>query len=281
MSLANYKELFAFGKEHHITIGGFNTLNMETVQAVAGAASLRNTPVIIQCYHHHLDYCGADYISALAQTAAKNVDIPLALGLDHGQSFQQAERCIRHNFSGVMIDLSTSDYQINASETKRVVEYAHARGISVEAELGTIMDGDASPDQIATGYTDPDVARKFVEDTGVDCLAVSVGTAHGSYAHTPRINFPLLKELVETVNCPIVVHGGSGTPDEALEEMVRLGIGKLNIGTDLMQAYTSTLDKALKTGGPFMDPTLLMAEARQAVTDAALHILDILTRFRI
>lgn len=281
MALSNYTELFAYGKEHNLTIGGFNTLNMETVQAVTAAAEERDTPIIIQCYHNHLDYCGTGYISAIVNTAADNVKVKLALGLDHGQNFEQAKTCIEHGFSGVMIDLSTSDYEVNVAETRQVVEYAHARGVSVEAELGTIMDGTATLEQIAAGYTDPDVARRFVAETEVDCLAVSIGTAHGPYTHQPKINFPLLKELVETVPCPIVVHGGSGTPDADIEEMVRIGIGKLNIGTDLMQAYSGALSKALKTGGPVMDPVALMTEARQAVKEAALHILDLLVQFRI
>lgn len=281
MALSDYMELFAYGKEHNLTIGGFNTINMEMVQAVAAAAEERETPLIIQCYHHHLNYCGADYISALTHTAANNASVKLALGLDHGQRFEQAKICIEKGFSGVMIDLSGADYDSNVKETRRVVEYAHARGVSVEAELGTIMDGDATLEQIAAGYTDPEMAGRFVADTGVDCLAVSIGTAHGSYTHKPQINFLLLKELVDSVACPIVVHGGSGTPDADIEEMVRIGIGKLNVGTDLMQAYTSALHRVLNEGGPTMDPVALMSEARQAVKQAALRILDLLIRFRV
>ena len=141
------------------------------------------------------------------------------------------------------------------------VEYAHARGISVEAEIGKIFDATCPVEVIATGYTDPDVARRFAKDTNIDCLAVSIGTAHGIYKYEPKINFDLLKELVNTVSCPIVVHGGSGTPDEDVIQMVELGIAKLNVG-------------------PSVAPVTLMSAGREAVKQCAMHKIDLLTTFR-
>ncbi len=151
----------------------------------------------------------------------------------------------------------------------------------MEAELGVIADADRSLEEIAAGYTDPEVARRFAKDTGVDCLAVSVGTAHGTYAHTPKINFDLLKELIDTVCCPIVVHGGSGTPDEDVEEMVRLGIAKLNVGTDFFDAYKKAMFDVMTEKGLGCDVIEVMAAARAAVEKVALHKLDILGRFRV
>lgn len=180
-----------------------------------------------------------------------------------------------------MIDLASEDYDRNVAETKRVVELAHSKAISVEAELGIIADADRSLEEIAAGYTDPEVARRFARDTGVDCLAVSVGTAHGTYAHTPKINFDLLKELIDTVCCPIVVHGGSGTPDEDVEEMVRLGIAKLNVGTDFFDAYKRAVYEKLNEKGLSCDVIEAMSAAREAVERVALHKLDILSRFRV
>lgn len=279
--IANYKKVLQYAKEHHITIGAFNSFNMETLQAAASAAEKKELPLIIQTYHVHADYAGADYTRAMFGIAAEKAKVMLALGLDHGQSYEQAERCVKAGYTGVMIDLASEDYERNVKETKRVVEMAHAKGVSVEAELGVIANADRPLEEIAKGYTDPEVARRFARDTGVDCLAVSVGTAHGNYIHTPKINFELLEELVRTVSCPIVVHGGSGTPDEDVEKMVRLGISKLNVGTDFFNAYKTAIYKELNEKGEAADVIDVMKNARNAVEKVALHKLEILSRFRV
>lgn len=279
--IANYSEILAYAKEHKITIGAFNSFNMETLQAVTSAAEKKQVPLIVQTYHAHADYAGPDYMRALYGVAAEKSSVKIAMGLDHGKSFEQAKACIGANYTGVMIDLASEDYDLNVRETKRVVELAHSKGVSVEAELGVIADADKSLEEIAAGYTDPDIARRFVKDTGIDCLAVSVGTAHGKYAYTPKINFELLKELIDTVSCPIVVHGGSGTPDEDVEEMVRLGIAKLNVGTDFFDAYKKAVYKVMTEKGISCDVIEVMDAARKAVEEVALHKLDILSKFRV
>lgn len=281
MARSNYTEILKFAKEHKFAVGAFNSMNMETLQAVVSAASKMNVPLIVQTYHAHIDYAGADYMRALYEVAARNSNVMIAMGLDHGRSVEQARLCIENNFTGVMIDLSSKDYDTNVYETRKVVEMAHAKGISVEAELGTIFDADESPEKIATGYTDPVIARKFVMETGIDCLAVSIGTAHGKYKYTPKINFDLLKELIDTVPCPIVVHGGSDVPDEDVIEMVRLGIAKLNVGTDFFNAYTQAMSRILTEDGPNADIIKVMSAARAAVEEVAMHKIDLLTKFRI
>lgn len=280
MGLVNYREVLQYAKEHKITVGAFNSMNMETVQAVAAAAENKCTPLIIQTYHAHVDYAGADYMRAITQAAAERANVKIALGLDHGRSYEQAKKCIESGYSGVMIDLASEDYEVNVRETKRVVEIAHKAGVSVEAELGTIVTADKTPEVIAEGYTDPEMARRFVKDTGIDCLAVSIGTAHGVYKYAPKIQFDLLQELVETVECPIVVHGGSGTPDEDVERMVRLGIAKLNVGTEFFTAYVDAVREMTKE---VSQPDIIdvMKAAREAVRITAEAKLDILTRFRI
>ena len=181
----------------------------------------------------------------LVNAAAREVSVPVCLSLDHGQKFEQAIECIEAGFSGGMIDLSTEDFNINAAAAKEVVKAAHARGVSVEAESGKIFDADSSPEKIASGYTDPKTAGEFVRQTGIDSLAVSIGTAHGTYAVKPKINFRLLEELI-TINIPIVVHGGSDIPDADVLEIVRPGTAKLNIDTDLMKAYNKGIIETLK-----------------------------------
>ena len=279
--ISNYTEILKYARKHKITVGAFNSFNMETLQAVIQAAEKKQVPLIVQTYHAHADYAGPEFMRALYAAAAQKASVRIAMGLDHGKSFAQAKACIDAGYTGVMIDLASEDYEKNVEETRKVVALAHAKGVSVEAELGVIANADRSLEEIAAGYTDPEVARKFYRDTGVDCLAVSVGTAHGTYAHKPKINFELLKELIDTVYCPIVVHGGSGTPEEDVEEMVRLGVAKLNVGTDFFDAYRKAIADILEEKGPGCDVIEMMAAAREAVEKVALQKLDILSRFRI
>lgn len=281
MALVNYKELLKYAKENHITIGAFNSLNMETLQALVSAASKKDAPIIVQTYHKHVDFAGADYMRAIAGVASTHSKVQIALGLDHGRSFEQAKMCIDAGYSGVMIDLASADYEYNVRETKRVVELAHEKGVSVEAELGTIADANRTPQEIAKGYTNPTVARKFVAATGIDCLAVSIGTAHGVYSYDPIINFELLKELLDTAGCPIVVHGGSGTPDEDVLRMVKMGVAKLNVGTDFFNAYNDAMAEFYKEHTPHCDIADAFAFAREAVEKTAMQKLDLLTYFRI
>jgi ketose-bisphosphate aldolase len=279
MALSNYVEIFDYAKKHSIAVGAFNSFNMESLQAVVGAADEKNSPLIVQTYHAHMKFAGADYMQAIANVASNHARVKIAMGLDHGQSFDQASLCINAGYSGVMIDLSSEDYDFNVAETKKVVALAHAKGISVEAELGKIMDAACTVEEIARGFTDPEMARKFAADTKIDCLAVSIGTAHGLYKYTPKINFDLLETLVKTIPCPVVVHGGSGTPDEDILKMVKLGIAKLNIGTDFFTVYNKTLLEALSSK-PTIESAELMALAREAIKKVALHKLDMLTAYR-
>jgi ketose-bisphosphate aldolase len=279
MALAAYTELLTYAREHHCTVGAFNSLNMETLQAGVSAAEEKNVPLIVQTYHAHLAFAGVEYMQAICNVAANNSKIRIAMGLDHGQNFEQAKTCIEKGFSGVMIDLASADYGYNVSETKKVVALAHAKGVSVEAELGTIMTGDSTVEEIASGYTDPAVAVQFVKETGIDCLAVSIGTAHGMYKHTPKIHFDLLKTLIDDVPCPIVVHGGSNTPDDDILKMVKLGVAKLNIGTDFFNAYNKALLDCL-TRTDAQEISQMLASAREAVKQVALRKIDLLTAYR-
>lgn len=281
MALVNYIEVLAYAKKHKITVGAFNAMNMETAQALISAADKKKSPLILQTYHSHVDYAGADYMQAIADVASRHTNMKIAMGLDHGRSFEQAKLCCENNYTGVMIDLASENYDYNVEETRKVVALAHSRGISVEAELGTISDADRTIEEIASGYTDPVMAISFVKDTNIDCLAVSIGTAHGIYKYTPKINFELLGTLLQDVACPIVVHGGSNTPDENIEKMVKMGIAKLNVGTDFFNAYVDAISKVLTEKGKSTDIIEMMLAARNAVEEVALHKLDILTKFRV
>ena len=280
MSLLPYVDLLKYAKEHKITLPAMNIFNMESSQAVVRAADMKDCPIIVQVVHRDIVLAGICYAAAIVGIAAEEAKVKVALGLDHGSSYEEVKMCVDCGFTGVMIDLSCQDYDTNVRETRKVVGYAHERGVSVEAELGTIQNGMASLEEIEAGYTDPKTARAFVKDTGIDCLAVSIGTAHGMYKHKPRINFDLLKELLETIPCAIVIHGGSGTPDEDVEKMVKMGVSKLNIGTDLFNAYREAIINILReeVNPP---PSKMMDAARANMIKVALHKIDILTRFRV
>lgn len=288
-ALANYKEMLRYAHENKFTIGGFNTFNMETARAVIDAAEKMETPIIVQTYHNDLDLATTYGIAAVVNAYAARSSQSVALGLDHGRNYEQAKLCIDSGFSGVMIDLSNDDYDTNVREVRRVMEIARQFDVSVEAELGTICTGDVRPEDMVAGFTDPQMARQFVLDTGVDCLAVSIGTAHGPYSHECRIDFDRLGEILEVVPCPIVVHGGSGTPEEDILKMVRMGISKLNVGTDFMCAYNKGLLGAMLEhnsgniegwGDTFVHPLVGAKAAYKAVYETALEKLSLLTRYR-
>lgn len=280
MELVSFKDMLSHARSHHYAVGAFNVLNMETMQAVTAANEAAGVPVIVQVYHAHIDYAGADYLVKMAQAAAAQVSTPVCLSLDHGRSYEQAVRCIEAGFTGVMIDLASSDYEENVEITRRVVEKAHERGVSVEAELGKIFDAASSVEVRNSAMTDPEIAARFVEDTGVDALAVSIGTAHGFYSSKPQIDFARLEKIISLVSCPIVVHGGSNTPDEDVKEIVRLGVSKLNIGTDLMAAFEAGMQDEMP-GNDYVDLERVLESGRKRTQKVCAQKISILTAYKI
>jgi len=247
-------------------VGAFNCNNMEIVQAIIAAAEAERAPVIMQASQGAIKYAGIEYIAVMVKTAAERSFVPVALHLDHGTSFEQVMQCIRAGFSSVMIDGSRHPLDGNIALTRKVVEAARAVGISVEAELGRIG---GAEDDITVGereafFTDPGEAGVFVRETGVDSLAVSIGTAHGQYRGTPELDFPRLKKIKEEVKIPIVLHGSSGVPDESIREAVRLGVRKVNIDTNIREAFTAAVRKALEAGPGEIDPRKILGPAREA-----------------
>ena len=202
--------------------------------------------------------------------AANDTRVPVAIHLDHGEGYDKIERAIRDGFTSVMIDASHCSYEENVAITKRVVAFAHPLGVSVEAELGTI--GTTDNDTEKTGsvgeiiYTDPADAKKFVEETGVDCLAIAIGTAHGLYpkGFKPELKLDLLKEIKSVVNVPLVLHGGSGNPDDEIGQAVKLGINKINISSDIKDPFYQQLRKTLAADLKVREPFELYLEAIEA-----------------
>lgn len=281
MSLVPFHEMLKEAQKFHYTVPAFNVSNMETLQAITQAADLEGSPLIIQLYHADLDFAGADYMVSLARTASEHVKVPVSISLDHGQSYEQAIFCIKQGFTGVMIDLSKHDFNENIIDTKRVVEYAHARNVSVEAELGTICDADAPLEIRNYGLTDPQKAIEFAERTDIDALAVSIGTAHGIYSSAPVIDFTRAKEIVNTLPCPVVVHGASCTPDKDIRKLCHLGVAKINVGTDLNHAFNRGILQGFQIYGENAPIREYMALAREEVIRIARRKIQIFRTYSI
>ncbi|NLY29867.1 MAG: class II fructose-1,6-bisphosphate aldolase [Firmicutes bacterium] len=267
MALVTVAELTRAAAEGGYAVGAFNLNNMEILQAVIAAAEEERSPVILQASQGGLKYAGIDYIAAMARVAAENASVPVALNLDHGTSFEQAMVCIRKGFSAVMIDGSQLPFEENIALVKRVADVAHAVGVSVEAELGKIggtEDDIVVAEQDAT-MTNPDEAAEFVERAQPDLLAVAIGTAHGVYKGEPRIDFKRLEEIKKRVDIPLVLHGASGVPDEAIRKACQLGISKINIDTELRVAFTQAVRNVLEAAPNEIDPRKILGPAREAM----------------
>lgn len=249
-------------------VGAFNVENMEMVQAVIAAAEELHAPVIMQTTPSTVSYAGLDYFYANAKVAAERADVPAAIHLDHGSSFALAMQALRAGYTSIMIDGSHGSFEENIAVSKAVADACHPSGVPVEAELGKVggkeddLDGgDENP------YTDPEQARAFVEKTGVDFLAVAIGTAHGVYKGVPKLDVERLGAIRALVDIPLVLHGTSGVPDEAVQECIRRGICKVNYATDLRIAYTKGVTEVLREKPDTIDPKKYNARGRDEVKE--------------
>lgn len=279
MTLVRITGLLADARKKQYAVGAFNVLNLEMVQAIVKAAEDEKTPVILQVAHGDLGHVGGPYVAAIAKVAAETASVPVALQLDHGQNLAQITSCIDCGFSSIMIDLSSSDFHENLTHTKDVVKIAHEKGVSVEAELGKIFSGKTTVDRQKSSLTNPDSAAEFVRATEVDALAVSVGTAHGVYKFGPEIDFDLLERIIEVVPVPIVMHGGSYTPDGDMIKMIKMGVAKVNIGTELMMGFIGGLKDALTDAEQEITARKVLGQARAEVEKIArkkIRLLNIL-----
>lgn len=212
---------------------------------------------------------GLEYAVAMARVAAEESGLPIALHLDHGSSFEIVMKCIRAGFTSVMFDGSHLPLEENIRLTKKVVEAAHAVGVSVEGELGTIggVEDDLSVDDEDAMLAKPEEAIRFWEETGVDALAIAVGTAHGMYKGEPRIRFEIIEEVARNIDVPIVLHGGSGVPDEAIRKSIELGVGKINVNTENQVAMTNTIRDIFARDEKVYDPRKYLGPAKDAMKE--------------
>ena len=232
--LVNLKEILKIAEEKKTAIGMFNATGFDSLQAVIRAAEELDQPVIIAHAEVHNVYNDISFVGPAMIAAAQNAKVPVCVHLDHGTSLDMIYKALRIGFTSVMIDASALPYEENLAVTKQVVEMAHAMNVSVEAELGRLVTGEAGSKEEATNlkaedyYTDPEEAKAFCKETGVDALAIAFGTAHGFYTAQPKLDFEVVKKVAEATGLPLVMHGGSGVSDEGFRKAIENGIRKIN-----------------------------------------------------
>lgn len=270
-------ELLIHAQKNKYAVGAFNVNNMEMVQAIIQAAEETNSPVILQASQGGLKYAGVEYIAALGKLAGRNARVPVALHLDHGTDFDQVMLCIRHGFTSVMIDGSRFPLEENIAFTKKVVEIAHSVGVSVEAELGKIggTEDHITVDEKDATFTDPEEAKIFVEETGVDFLAIAVGTAHGVYKGVPKIDYDRIEAIRNKIDVPLVLHGSSGVPYDSLRKAISLGISKINIDTDIRAAFARTVKEYLLANPDQIDPRKILGPASEAMKETIIEKMEV------
>ena len=303
MALVTTKEMFAKALVSDYAIGAFNVNNMEIVQGIVDAAKIEKAPLILQVSAGARKYARPAYLRKLVEAAIEDTGLDICLHLDHGEDFDICKKCVDDGFTSVMVDGSKHPFEENIALTKQVVEYAHAHGVVVEAELGKLagVEDNISVDERSAKFTDPDEAAEFVERTGVDSLAIAIGTSHGAYKFKgdPYLDFDRLKEIHALIpETPLVLHGAStvlrefvdrcneyggqipgaqGVPEEMIREATKYGICKVNIDTDLRLAMTAEIRRFLIESPSEFDPRKYLGPARDAIQRMVQHkIRDVL-----
>lgn len=262
MPFVTTTEMLKKAQQGSYAVGAFNAENMEMVQAIIAAAEAENAPVMIQTTPGTLKYAGPQCFAGLVSRLARDSKVPVALHLDHGNSYELAEECAREGYTSLMIDGSKLLFEENAELTRRVVRMAS--GLPVEAELGTVG-GKEDGMEAKPQYTDPDEAADFVQLTGISSFAVAIGTAHGIYKGEPKLDLERLSAVRAKVDVPLVLHGTSGVPADQVRECIRRGICKVNYATDLRIAFTDGVKKAIAAQPEAYDPKKYLSEGRKAV----------------
>lgn len=275
--LLTMKELLDVAKKNKFAVGAFNVADSTFLRCVIEEAEALDSPAIIAIHPSEHEFLTNEFFEYV-RTRALNSKVPLVLHLDHGGSLKDVVRAINCGFTSVMIDGSTLSYEENAAQTSEVIKIAHTVGISVEAELGTIGQTGNSIEGGVTKitYTDVEQAKDFVKRTGVDTLAVAIGTAHGIYPKEfkPQLQLDLLKKISEEVNIPLVLHGGSSNPDKEIKESVKLGISKVNISSDMKFAYFEKVKEILNSKEVW-DPNMLYPECMEEAKKVIRHKMEL------
>jgi len=289
--LVTIKDLLLPPAQTAHAVGALNRTNLERLSSVAEAAVEEKCPVIVAVTPSAIKYAGLAYLAEIVKTAAELAPVPMSLHLVHGENFETVSKCVEAGFTSVMIDGSFLKFEENVALTRRVVESAHQEEVSVEAELGRLAGVEESTvEEKEAVLTDPNAAKEFVEKTGVDALAVAIGTSHGAYKFKaePKLDFERLKLVREKINVPLVLHGASsvpqwiiekavkygaelagakGIPEEHIKKAISLGIAKINIDTDLRLAFTATIRAFLANSPKEFDPRKILGPAKEAMKE--------------
>ena len=263
--IVDTKKILTDAQRNQYAVAAFNVYSLETVQAAIKVAEQENQPVIIALGERYFPTVDVEGFAAMVKAMAEKATVPVALHLDHAYEKESIIRAIRCGFTSVMFDGSAHPFEENVRLTKEIVEIVHMAGVSVEAEIGSLAKGEFSDEEEGTGtLTDPKAAKAFVEATGVDFLAAAIGTVHGMYKGEPKIDLPLLKRIQQAVDLPLVLHGGSGTPEAVVKEAVQLGICKVNVNTEVSMAAVSFMQDYLAPKN-MVHLSTVMSEMQQAM----------------
>lgn len=271
--LMNMKELLAVAKKNHFAVPAFNISDYNMFNGIMEASEEKNAPVIIAIHPDELSHISTEMVRGIIERI-HNSSVPAVIHLDHGGTFEQVITAIRAGFTSVMIDASSQSYENNVAICQKVCESAHAVNVSVEGELGTIGNTDSvettAPDEIL--YTDPVQAKDFIEKTGIDCLAVAIGTCHGIYPKDkkPELRIDILDEINKIVSVPLVLHGGSSNKDTEIAKSVEHGVNKINISSDIKVAYYDEMREVLKDAS-LREPNVIQPFCIKAMKEVAFH----------
>lgn len=268
MPLVSMKEMLIKAKEGGYAVGQYNLNNLEFTQAILGATQEENAPVILGVSEGAAKYMGGFYtVVKMVEGLMKdmNITVPVAIHLDHGSSFENCKAAIDAGFTSVMIDASHHPFEENVEITKKVVEYAHSKGVSVEAELGRV--GGQEDDVVSDGvvYADAKECQELVEKTGIDCLAPALGSVHGPYKGEPNLGFKEMEEIGKATGLPLVLHGGTGIPTKDIERSISLGTAKINVNTENQIASAKAVRDTLNNDANVYDPRKYLGLAREAI----------------
>ena len=273
MNIVSTREMLNKAQRQGYAVPAFNIHNLETLQVVVETAAELKSPVILAGTPSTIDYAGGEYIVAMAEVAAKKHDIPIAIHLDHFEKIDEIKHYVNIGFKSTMIDASHESFEDNVAIVKKVVEYAHKYDSTVEAELGRLggQEDDLIVDEKDTKYTNPQQAKEYVERTGIDSLAVAIGTAHGLYKGEAKLDLDRLAEIRAMVEVPLVLHGASDVPDELVKKAISLGICKVNVATDLKIPFSDAVKKYFIENPDANDPRKYMAPGKEAMKKIVAH----------
>ena len=277
MTILSTRQMLLNAQKDKYAVPAFNIHNMETLEVVIETAAEMGSPVILAGTPSTIEYAGAEYIKAMAEVAATKYNIPIAIHLDHFEDISEIKHNIDIGFKSCMIDASKSEFEKNISTVKEVVDYAHRFDVTVEAELGKLggQEDDLIIDEKDAMYTNPNDAAEFVRRTGIDSLAVAIGTAHGLYKGEAKLDFDRLKEIREKVSVPLVLHGASDVPDDLVKKAISLGICKVNVATDLKIPFSNAIKKYFNEHPDANDPRKYMTPGKEAMKEIVAHKINV------